>query len=153
MYVKIPAMLREIDVPRNEEQEPLVNAGAVSGFVSPAEDYKERRLHISQRIVTDPINTFYFEAINDEMKDNGITTGTLLIVDRSKEIKNGMLVICNVDGEWLNRFLVNKGNQTFLYSSKDKPPIEITGKNVEIFGAVTWHCVPYKSKYVRPSRL
>lgn len=146
-------MLREIDVPRNIEQEPLANAGAVSGFVSPAEDYKGRRLHIAQRIVTDPINTFYFEAINNEMQDYGITKGTLLIVDRSKDIHNGMLIICNVEGEWLNRFLVRKANQTFLYSSKANPPLEITGKNVEIFGAVTWHCVPQKSKYVRPSRL
>lgn len=146
-------MLREIDVPRNKEQEPLANAGAVSGFVSPAEDYKERRLNIVERIVSDPINTFYFEAINDEMKDYGITTGTLLVVDRSKQIRSGMLIICNVDGEWLNRFLVKKGNQTFLHSSKDKPAIELTGKNIEIFGAVTWHCVPQKIKNVRLSRL
>lgn len=148
-----PVMLREIEIPRNEEQEPLANAGAVSGFVSPAEDYKERRLNIAQRIVSDPINTFYFEAINDEMKDYGITTGTLLVVDRSKQIRSGMLIICNVDGEWLNRVLVKKDTQTFLHSSKDKPPIEVTGKNIEIFGAVTWHCVPQKIKNVRPSRL
>nr|WP_315420982.1 S24 family peptidase [uncultured Pedobacter sp.] len=147
-------MLREIDVPRNEEQEPLANAGKVSGFISPAEDYKERRLHIAQLLVNDPINTFYFQADNDEMQDYGITTGTMLIVDRSKVIRNGSMVICNLEGEWLNRFLVKKENKTFLYSSKKKPPINITERNVEIFGAVTWYCVPQnKSKHVRPGRL
>lgn len=147
-------MLREIDLPRNEEQEPLANAGKVSGFISPAEDYKERRLHIVQRLVKDPINTFYFEAENNEMQDYGITKGTLLIVDRSKMVRNGTMIICNVEGEWLNRFLVKKDDQIYLYASKQKPPINITGRNVEIFGPVTWHCVPQeKSKYVRPGRL
>ncbi|MET4083152.1 DNA polymerase V [Pedobacter sp. UYP30] len=146
-------MLREIEIPKNDEQEPLENAGSVSGFISPAEDYKDRRLHIAQRIVSDPTNTFYFEAINDEMKEHGITEGTIIIVDRSKEIMNGSLIICNVEGEWLNRFIVRKNKQIFLYASKQKPPIEITGRDIEIFGAVTWHCVPQKSKYVRPSRL
>ena len=146
-------MLREIEIPRNEEQEPLENPGSVSGFISPAEDYKDRKLHIAQKIVADPTNTFYFEAMNDEMKEHGITAGTIIIVDRSREIFNGSLIICNVDGEWLNRFIVKKDNQTLLYASRHKPPINITGKNIEIFGAVTWHCVPQKSKYVRPSRL
>ncbi|MGY3055426.1 DNA polymerase V [Pedobacter sp. UYEF25] len=146
-------MLREIEIPRNDEQEPLENAGSVSGFISPAEDYKDRKLHIAQKIVADPTNTFYFEAMNDEMKEHGITEGTIIIVDRSREIFNGSLIICNVDGEWLNRFIVKKDNQILLYASRHKPPINITGKDIEIFGAVTWHCVPQKSKYVRPSRL
>lgn len=137
-------MLREIDINRNVEQEPIANAGAVSGFISPAEDYKERRLHIAQRIVSDPINTFYFEVIGNEMQEYGIVTGTLLIVDRSKPIRNGSLVICNIEGEWLNRYLYKKDNRAFLYASKKHSPLEITGKAIEIFGAVAWHCVPHK---------
>jgi len=137
-------VLREIEINRNVEQEPIANAGAVSGFISPAEDYKERRLHIAQRIVSDPINTFYFEVIGNEMQEYGIVSGTLLIVDRSKPIRNGSLVICNIEGEWLNRYLYKKDNRAFLYASKKHNPLEITGMAIEIFGAVAWHCVPHK---------
>lgn len=136
-------MLREIDIKRNIEQEPLANAGAVSGFISPAEDYKERRLHIAQRIVNDPINTFYFEVSGNEMEDFGIISGTLLVVDRSTTVQSGSLVICNIEGQWLNRYLYKKDNRVFLYSSKKKKPLEITNQTIEIFGAVTWHCVPH----------
>lgn len=137
-------MLREIDIKRNVEQQPLANAGAVSGFISPAEDYKERRLHIAQRIVNDPINTFYFEVISNDMADYGIFKGTILVVDRSKAVQNGSLIICNIEGEWLNRYLFKKGGKVFLYSSKTVDPIEITGLPIEIFGTVTWHCVPHQ---------
>lgn len=34
-------MLREIEIPKNDELEPLENAGSVSGFISPAENYKD----------------------------------------------------------------------------------------------------------------
>lgn len=142
-------MLREIDFARNIDKEPLADPGAVSGFVSPADDYVGRRLHISQRIVEDPVNTFYFEVRDDDMKNYGIVKGTLLVVDRSKPYSDGSIIVCNVEGEWLNRSIMRTGKETFLKSMpNDNNPLNITGRSIVIFGVVTWFCVPYKS-YVR----
>lgn len=144
-------MLREIDFARNIDKEPLANPGAVSGFVSPADDYMGRRLHIAQKIVDDPVNTFYFEVQDNEMKAYGIVKGTILVVDRTKDHVNGSIIVCNVEGEWLNRCIISKGKEVFLLtSSDDLQPINITGRDMVIFGVVSWYCVPYKS-YVRIS--
>jgi len=59
-------MIRELELPKNELLETLENPGRVSGFISPAEDYKQRRLHIAQKIVKDPTNTFYFESDDNQ---------------------------------------------------------------------------------------
>lgn len=144
-------MLREIDFARNTDKEPLANPGAVSGFVSPADDYMERRLHIAQKIVDDPVNTFYFEVQDNEMKAYGILKGTILVVDRSRDYKDGSIIVCNVEGEWLNRCIVHKDNEKLLLTSpNDKMPLNVTGREVVVFGVVSWYCVPYKS-YVRLS--
>jgi DNA polymerase V len=45
-------MIREVIIPRNEFIDALDNPGKVSGFVSPAEDYVQKRLHIAERLVT-----------------------------------------------------------------------------------------------------
>ncbi|MET3114624.1 DNA polymerase V [Pedobacter sp. CG_S7] len=142
-------MLREIDFNRDIDKEPLANPSAVSGFVSPADDYMERRLHIAQKIVDDPVNTFYFEVQDNQMSDYGILKGTILVVDRSKDIQDGSIIVCNVDGEWLNRCIVHKNKERILFTSpNDNSPLNVTGKNMVIFGVVSWYCVPYKS-YVR----
>ena len=51
--------------------EPIRDPGQVSGFQSPAADYQEDRLHIIQNLVSDPLNTFYFEAGSDKMDQFG----------------------------------------------------------------------------------
>ncbi|MBC7913826.1 MAG: hypothetical protein H7Y07_06845, partial [Pyrinomonadaceae bacterium] len=55
-------MLRQIQSNKDTELEPIADPGQVSGFQSPAADYQEDRLHILQKLVSDPLNTFYFEA-------------------------------------------------------------------------------------------
>lgn len=147
-------MIREIDVPRNLELDTLANPNKVTGFVSPAEDYVQKRLHIAQRIVTDPTNTFYFEALDDQMKYFGIRKGSIIIVDRTIKYTSGMIIVCCIDDEWLTRKLCVKENGTFLCVNDSMDAcINITGKELTVFGAVTWTCLPHTTKNVRPSRL
>jgi DNA polymerase V len=134
-------MFIEKEFPRYGKSDTLTNPGSTSGFVSPAEDYAKRRLHIGDRLITDPVNTFYFEASNNEMHFFGIFEGALLIVDRSIPVKSGMVIVCYVDDEWLVRKLLIKERTTYLcINSGLDASINITGKNIQIFGAVTWAC-------------
>jgi len=80
-------MIREVVIPRNEFIDTLETPGKVSGFVSPAEDYVQKRLHISQLIVKDPTNTFYFQADDDQMRYFGILKGSIIIVDKTIPVK------------------------------------------------------------------
>lgn len=139
-------MIREIDIPRNEFIDFLANPGKVSGFVSPAEDYAQKRLHIAHRLVNDPVNTFYFEADDEQMRYFGIRKGSIIVVDKSVPIKSGMLVVCCVDEEWLTRKLCIRGNSQFLCINDNfEACLNITGRQITIFGAVTWTCLPHSN--------
>ena len=148
-------MIRELEIPKNDILDTLDNPGKVSGFISPAEDYKQRRLHIAQKIVTDPTNTFYFEADDDQMRYFGIMKGSIIIVDKSIQVCSGMLIVCCVDDEWLTRKLLICGDATYLCINESLDAcMNITGKSISIFGAVTWSCLPHsKSNHVRTGRL
>lgn len=136
-------MIREIVIPRNEFIDTLAMPGNVSGFVSPAEDYAQKRLHIAQRIVSDPTNTYYFEADDDQMRYFGIQKHSIIIVDKSVPVKSGMIVVCCVDDEWLTRKLCTRGNSQFLCINDNfEACLNITGRQITIFGAVTWTCLP-----------
>ncbi|PWS32228.1 S24 family peptidase [Pedobacter paludis] len=130
-------MLREIELPRNIDLEPLANPEKVSGFVSPSEDYKQRRLHISQKFVDDPVNTHYFEAASDEMNAYGIRAGATLVVDRSKPVVSGSIIVCSLDGEWLARKLIIKETGAFLTTGDERAAIDVTDRNIVVFGRIT----------------
>lgn len=137
-------MIREIEIPRNEFIDTLANPGKVSGFVSPAEDYAQKRLHIAQRLVNDPINTFYFEADDDQMRYFGIRKGSIIVVDKTIPVKSGTLIVCCVDDEWLTRKMCIRGTSQFLCINDNfEACLNITGKQITIFGAVTWTCLPH----------
>ena len=148
-------MIRELEIPKNNLLDTLDNPDRVSGFISPAEDYKQRRLHIAQRIVSDPTNTFYFECDDDQMRYFGIMKGSIIVVDKSVQVTSGMLIVCSVEGEWLTRKLCTKGDNTYLCLNDTMDAcLNITGRNVTVFGAVTWTCLPHsKQNNVRISRL
>ena len=146
-------MLRQIQPNKDIELEPIEDPGQVSGFQSPAADYQEDRLHIIQKLVSDPLNTFYFEAGSDEMDQFGIRTGTILIVDRSKKPTGGMIVIAWHHGEWLVRQLITHVKNKYLTTGKEEDEfVELTAEaGILIWGVVTWSCCPQMEvkKYVR----
>jgi len=136
-------MLRKNTPERNIEMDPLEDAGKVTGFSSPATDYSQDRLHIIQKLVKDPTNTFYFEMENNDMAGFGILKGALLVVDRSVRPKNAEIVIANVEGEWVTRKLIVKSSSVHLVSSLvEEEGIDITNGQVIIFGTVIWSCNP-----------
>ncbi|RZJ57138.1 MAG: hypothetical protein EOO45_27910 [Flavobacterium sp.] len=140
-------MLREIEIPRDEGIDTLANPGKVSGFVSPADDYVQKRLHIAQRIIKDPTNTYYFEADDDQMRYFGIMKGSIIIVDKTIKPVSGMIIVVWVDTEFLTRKFVVKGNSSFLcINDQLEGMLNITGKEVTVFGAVTWTCLPHNRK-------
>jgi len=139
-------MLKEIELPTNLELEPLHDPTRVSGFISPAEDYKSLRLHIAQRIVTDPVNTHYFQTDNNEMHYFGIYKDSIIVVDRSVEIKVSKIIVCNFNGEWLIRKLCKRDKAYYLCINDNMEGcIPVASGKVDYFGVVTWACLPFTS--------
>lgn len=136
-------MIRPIDPLRNEVLDTLDDPGRTSGFVSPAEDYIQRRLHIANMIVGDPTNTFYFKVDNDLMSFFHILKGAIAVVDKSLPVMHGSIIVCCLDGEWLIRKLCRRNGRNYLCMSNSfENCIETSGRQLDIFGSVSWVCMP-----------
>ncbi|OTP81488.1 translesion error-prone DNA polymerase V autoproteolytic subunit [Gilliamella apicola] len=78
---------------------PLVDTPVRAGFPSPADDYLEAKLDLTEHLVKHPSATYYIKAMGDSMVDYGIFSGDLLIVDRSLTPQVDDVVIAAIDGE------------------------------------------------------
>ena len=147
-------MLRTIETINRPDLAPVADASKVSGFQSPADDYKEDRLNIMKKLVRDPLNTYFFESDSDAMAAFDIRKGTILVVDRTLTPKGGNIVIAWFDGDWLVRQLRDiNGTRDLITGVRDETPIGISDDGVMIWGVVTWSCSPQIEKNVCVSRL
>ena len=73
------------------------------------------------------------------MADAGITSGSLLIVDKSIEVSNGKIVVAFLDKEFTVKRIKKIQDRVYLKAENaNYNDIEITSEmNFEIFGVVT----------------
>lgn len=123
----------------------------ISGFRSPADDYLEGRLDISDMLVVDPHCTFYFKMASNCMVSYGLQEGALLIVDKSLSPVGNSIVITTLQDELVCRSLEYEGKQPKLVCDHDevKPSIE-TG--LEIWGVVIAVCFGVLPKALRKGK-
>jgi DNA polymerase V len=113
------------------------HAGA-TGFPSPADDYMESQLDLNAYVNAKPHATFYVRARGSSMRDIGIETGDVLIVDRSLTPQDGDIAICVVEGELLVKRLAKKGSTWCLLSANAAyPPLTLKqGQELVVWGVV-----------------
>ncbi|CAM2812258.1 LexA family protein [Legionella worsleiensis] len=118
---------------------PLYASTVRAGFPSPADDYIETHLDLNEYVIKHPAATFFVTASGDSMKDAGIASGDMLVVDRSLEATHGKIVIAAVNGELtVKRLSRTAGKVQLLPENNQYQPIEITGdEDLVIWGVVT----------------
>lgn len=119
---------------------PLVSAHVKAGFPSPADDHLERSLDLNEHLVKNPASTFFVRVEGDSMRDAGISSGDILVVDRSVEPKDRQIVVAMLDGDFTVKRFRKRGDGVFLEAENNAyPPIKV-GENQElvIWGAVTF---------------
>ena len=74
------------------------------------------------------------------MKDAGIQTGDVMIVDRSLEPKNRSIVLAVIDGDFtVKRVKIEKDHIYLIPENKNYDPIKVTEENEFIvWGVVTY---------------
>ncbi|MBO7223038.1 MAG: translesion error-prone DNA polymerase V autoproteolytic subunit [Kiritimatiellae bacterium] len=118
---------------------PLMSNTIAAGFPSPAEQYVEAPLDLNQLLISRPAATFFLRVAGDSMIDAGIFEGDILVVDRSIEAKDGMIVVACVDGEFTVKTLKKNTGSIRLEPANSSYPV-ITfkeGMELRIFGVVT----------------
>lgn len=79
---------------------PRLSGSVAAGFPSPAEQYLEPPLDLNEFLVKHPAATYFVRVQGDSMTGRGIFDGDLLVVDRSRDPRDGDIVIVAVDGEF-----------------------------------------------------
>jgi DNA polymerase V len=111
-----------------------------AGFPSPVDDAVESRLDLNKLLVKHEAATFFMQVKGEAMKDAGIYSGDILVVDRSLPPKHGRIVIAVVGDEMFIRRLYKLRNKVLLMpENKEYEPLEIKG-DVE---SMIWGVVNY----------
>jgi DNA polymerase V len=115
----------------------FISAG-ISGFESPAAEYKELGLSLDDLLIHNPNATFIGLAKDDSMEQVGIFSGDALIVDRSLKVKHLDIVVCNYNGGFICKQMDLK-NRLLLSASPDHKPVAISDADeFQLEGVVTY---------------
>ena len=122
------------------EKIPLFEGSVSAGFPSPADDYMDIDLDLHDHLVQNPSSTFCVKAIGESMKDAGIESGDVMIVDRSLEPKNRSIVLAVINGEFTVKRVNLSDNELYLMPENNSfTPIKITLEmDFQIWGIVTF---------------
>ena len=121
---------------------PLYGSSVQAGFPSPADDYIEAHLDLNSHLVKHPAATFFVKARGDSMIDAGITSGDMLVVDRSIDATHGKIVIAALNGELtVKRLSRQAGRLQLLPENKRYKPIEITEEEELVIWGVVTHVI------------
>lgn len=116
----------------------LINAG----FPSPAEDFMEGAIDLNKSLIQNPDTTFCARARGESMKDIGIFSGDLLIIDKSLEPAHNKIAVCFIDGEFtVKRIKVSQGVVWLVAENPAFTPIKVTEENQFIVWGIVVHVI------------
>ncbi len=108
------------------QKPPLYSSQPSAGFPSPGDDLVERPLDLNDLLINNPTATFFVKVSGDSMEGARIFDGDILIVDRSIEARNEMIVVAAVFGELVVKRLQKTQAHTLLVSENENyEPINI----------------------------
>ena len=118
---------------------PLYGSRVPAGFPSPADDYIELSLNISDYVASNPTSTFFIRVTGYSMIEAFIPHNAVLTVDKSLKAKHNDIVLAFLNGEYTVKRLLIQGNKYVLKpENRNYRPIEITPDDeLIIWGVVT----------------
>lgn len=123
----------------------LVAAGVghvPAGFPSPAQDYSDSEIDLTQLLIGDELATFIVRVSGDSMQGAGIFDGDELIVDRSIEPRDGHVVVAIVDGEMtVKRLHVTSTGVVLQAENAEYPDVEVAELSDLVIWGVATRCL------------
>lgn len=100
---------------------PVLAQAGISGFESPAAEYRQLGLDLDELLIEHPSATFIGQAQGDSMTGVGIFDGDLLIVDRAASHTALDVVVANLNGSFVCKLYDRKSN-VLLSPGQDYQP-------------------------------
>jgi len=133
--------VNEIFTVEMKEKIPLPHfvSGIQAGFPSPADDYIDKKLDLNDLLVKHPASTFYVRVSGESMRDAGILSGDLLVVDRAVMPKPNHIILAVIQGEFtVKRYVIKNGVSYLVPENEDYPVIKIEEyMDFQVWGVVT----------------
>lgn len=98
-------------------------------------------IDLNKELVSHPAATFYGRVAGNSMADAGVEKGDILVIDKSLEAKNGDMVVCFVDGEFILRNISfnEDGSIMLVPSDPSCPAIKVAAaSDFTVWGVVTY---------------
>lgn len=119
---------------------PLFGSTIAAGFPSPADDFIEEQIDLNRRLIDHPSATYFLRVSGESMRDAGIFSGDLIIVDSSRTPKPGDVVVAAINGE-LTLKRIDWGVEG-IQLSPENPAFPIRkikeGEDLMVWGVVTY---------------
>lgn len=111
-----------------------------AGFPSPAQDYFDGDIDLSEMLIDDPAATFIVRVSGNSMVEAGIDSGAELLVDRSKTPRDGDVVVAVLDGELTVKRLRLTGAGVVLQADNaEHPDIAVAElSDLQVWGVATY---------------
>ena len=144
MYLKYLRKSKDLEVFSIDQETsldiPFFDNQVPAGFPSPAQDYIDLDLDLHNYLVKNPSSTFCVRVTGESMRDAGINSGDIMLVDRSLDPKNRSIVLAVVDNEFtVKRVNVSEEGLFLMPENADFSPIKITSEmNFQVWGVVTY---------------
>ena len=101
---------------------PISAHAGITGFESPAAEYRQLSLNLDELLVEHPSATFLGRANGDSMQGIGIFDGDILIVDRHITLNNMDVIVANINGEFVCKLLDIERRQ-LISANPHHPPV------------------------------
>ncbi|PWC93012.1 hypothetical protein TSO5_16480 [Azospirillum sp. TSO5] len=119
----------------------MFDAKVPAGFPSPAADFSEGRIDLTEVLVPHPSASFTLRISGNSLTRAGILDGALVIVDRSLTARHDDIVVAVLDGELTAKRLIVRKDRVWLAPDSDDPQyraIEVTGRpDFSVWGVIT----------------
>lgn len=126
----------------------------IGGYVEQlGSSYKDLGATLDNLVMPDRHATFIGVASGDSMQNIGLFDGDLIVVDRGVEVKDGDVIVANLNGEFVCKILDYK-NGRLLSASDQYKPVAIKEYDVFSFeGVVTSSIRLFRSREGHKSKL
>ena len=116
-----------------------------AGFPSPAQDYSEPEIDLSQILQLNPA-TYIIRINGDSMREANMPNGCYAVVDRSIKPYSGAIVVAILDGDFTVKRLVKAGRNWVLHPENPfyKPMLISEDANFQVWGVITHTIVNQK---------
>ena len=126
-------------IKNNDLSLPIYSNKVTAGFPSPADDHIEGKLDLNTHLIKHPSATFCVRVTGESMRNAGIFSGDVMVIDRALEPKNNSIVLAVLNGEFTVKRICKKGSELYLKpENKHFQSIQINEEmDFQVWGVVT----------------